>query len=377
MKAISDMLDCFRHKNFANRYPDYNPYDDKIHVLYYAPYINGTGLYRAFIPALELNKTSSHSAIIMNIMSWNYMNQDHREAPPLISELIEWANYMVLPTMFSDAYPIIEKAKAINPDLKVFMDVDDNPFVLPPVYPNKKIFDEISLKNFIGNLAAVDNVIFSTDPLYEYLYPGSGRKKIIMPNFISNSLISPSPATEEARPAKIRIGMAVTQGHYSDVNRFRPVLRELGRIRNYELINIGWNGSMIAHRNVFEKINITCLPSQPFTQYFSFINSLQLSLAIIPLNNTIEFNQYKSPQRMWEFFMHKIPVVVDENSIYPQYAKEIVATAHDEDSWINTVIELLSANDKRRGMAQDGYRHTWANACHTRENSQILTEIFP
>lgn len=80
---------------------------------------------------------------------------------------------------------------------------------------------------------------------------------------------------------------------------------------------------------------------------------------------------------MWEFFMHKIPVVVDENSIYPQYARAIVATAHDEDSWINTVIELLSANDKRRGMAQEGYRHTWANACHTRENSQILTEIFP
>src|SRR5579885_787089 len=101
-------------KNFKEKYPQYNMDDNKIHVLFLSPCLNEAGYYRMILPALELNKTDTHSAIIGHIHKWDFNKLFDDYDTPIDFRLVEWADYVVLPVMFTDAAYIIKSMREIN-----------------------------------------------------------------------------------------------------------------------------------------------------------------------------------------------------------------------------------------------------------------------
>lgn len=74
MRSIKELQERLNPKNnFVQRYNIEK--DDKIHLLYVSPRLNATGYYRMIAPALEINKTVTHRAIVTSIESYDFSSR--------------------------------------------------------------------------------------------------------------------------------------------------------------------------------------------------------------------------------------------------------------------------------------------------------------
>ena len=121
VKALYELLHC--KKSFIEKYP-MDPRDGKLHVLYVSPLLNGTGYYRMLAPMMELNKTKTHAALASSLHKWNFTKEFNDYDNPVDRRLIEWADFVVFPTILSDATYIVHSFKKIKPELQLVMDLD-------------------------------------------------------------------------------------------------------------------------------------------------------------------------------------------------------------------------------------------------------------
>ncbi len=393
MHAFHNLLHHLQQKTFADRYPNYKPSDGKIHVLYFCPYLNGTGMYRAFMHCLELNKTTAHAAIINFATDWSIQTNGALQQPEIRPELIDWAHYIVFPTVASPIEPWLKKIKEYNPKVVCYMDMDDNIEKVPAIHKSKALYDFNAITALRANIAYhFDGVIYANTNLMEYYNPfGQAGGKItaafVMPNLISidlleaNQRLSLNPnqpvIPEMPKNKKFRIGMSLTAGHYLSAKEFRPILKELGLRKDIELINFGWDGKLGSYPNPFDKINIRCIPGVPFTEYFKTLASLQLDLALIPLNNN-DFNFYKSPQKYFEYAMMGIPVIASDIEVYSDVIDngENGYILPDIYEWIDVIDSLMDDALLREKIMLDAWADVWKHHSFTDEKRNMLTKIF-
>ena len=109
MRNVKELLERLNSSlSFEEKYPELQDEAEKVHVLYVAPCMNASGYYRMIAPALELNKTKSHKAVVNQIHKWNFNKKHDEYDTPVDERLIRWADYIVFPTFFTDIQPIIE-----------------------------------------------------------------------------------------------------------------------------------------------------------------------------------------------------------------------------------------------------------------------------
>src|SRR5690606_15380363 len=136
MKNIMELYHQLNEqKSFEQRYPNYNPKDEKIHILFVAPFLNASGYYRMIAPALEINRTNTHVAILSSINKWDFNNRFDDYDTPVDVRLLKWAYYVVLPAMTTNANYIIESFSQQNNKLQFVMDLDSNLHALPKEHP--------------------------------------------------------------------------------------------------------------------------------------------------------------------------------------------------------------------------------------------------
>lgn len=388
MQTIHNFLSRMKEKTFAGRYPEYDFNDGKTHVLYFFTYANGTGFYRVVLPYLHLNETTTHSAIVANIGSWDFNNPEPIKVLP-DDKLLRWAHYVVLATLMFDVMPWVKKMKKVNPGLKFVMDIDDNPFRLPVHHPQ---FDKITNQNkinLIDNMTQMDLITSPNEKLLEFMCDRIEANTMnglpdtaIIPNLLSIHLFDEAYFKDEFQPPqnkRIKIGMIMNEVHASDVKAIQKPLQAIKKEYGdkIDLVNIGWDGKYM-NIDFFEGLDITIVPGVPFPQYFNLIRDQHFDFGIVPLGNTPEFNQYKAPQRWLEFAAFRVPVIVGDSEVYTEIANPYNSfVVNDNGKWFHYLENVIQEGViSKLAIGNNAYNKAWLNCSWNNGWIKELTEIF-
>ena len=207
MKPIIDLIQRLSLSDPELRYPEYAPADGKVHVLYMAVPFNATGLYRCILPAIMLNNTTTHCAIINDMQDWSEHNRFRSQGVPITDQLIRWAHYIIFPTVFSpneQFKKLLSEFKKLNPHAKIVIDVDDDITSISPHHPNNKRYTPAFVANVIFNMISCDYVTCTHERLCQNYsisidaWVGVLKNKpefYALPNLMSRMTIPHSPLT--------------------------------------------------------------------------------------------------------------------------------------------------------------------------------------
>ncbi len=414
MKSVLELYEQVQAEDFDKAYPLYNQENNKVKVLYVAPFLNGTGYYRMILPLLELNKTSTHSAIVTNIRKWNFAKGFDDEINQVDPDLVAWADYIVLPAMFSDIKRVNEKSgknfiqeiKQHNEDVLLVMDLDTNFHVLPKEHPGYSNLNRSThqlgdfatrKKTLLSNIAAMDVVIGATEELLNYYaakidkhYPKSKMQLDFFPNLISQFSYQNIRDIKHNEGDKIRIGMIANYSTYYDILSIKDVLSELHAKHKdkVELVLFGWNGKLSSGEKPLEGIDFTHVSSVNFADYhkngeylkgyFPSLNDLRLDIALLPMLD-IPFNKAgKSPIKYLELAAFDVPVVASNIKPYKGVIEdgENGLLAGTTEEWITKIESLIEDRNLRLEVGRSGFKNAWRNYSYTTRNLELLQDIF-
>jgi glycosyltransferase involved in cell wall biosynthesis len=414
MKNIIELYNQVQEEEFEKAYPLYHQENSKIKILYVAPFLNGTGYYRMLLPLLELNKTMTHSAIVTNIRKWNFAQGFDDSNTPIDPDLIAWADYIVLPAMFSDIRKInetsgknlIQEIKKHNEDVLLVMDLDSNFHVLPKEHPSYEKLNRAShtlgnlatrKKTLLSNIAAMDLVTGATEQLLNYYeskinkhFPNSKVTLEYLPNLISHFSYQNIKGIKRNQNDKLKIGLIGNYSTYYDILSIKEVLTEIyAKYKDkIEIILFGWNGKVSGGEQPLKEIEFTHVDSVNFVDYykddvfmkgyFSTLNDLKLDIALLPMLD-IPFNKAgKSPIKYLELSAFKIPVVASNILPYREvidYGENGLLAATKEE-WVSKVASLIENKEQRIAIGEAAFKHAYRTYCYTTRNLETLQDTF-
>ena len=388
MKNVKELYELLNGKHdFGAKYPFYREKDGKIHILYISPCINGTGYYRMIAPMLELNKTATHAALISIIHKWSFAKQFDDYDNPIDKRLIEWADYVVLPAMFSDASYIIESLNKINDDLQFVMDIDCNYHCYPKEHPNHTKITKEQLKTLLHNMAQVDILTGASVELlleYEKLITKHHLSSTVymeyQPNLISDVGIREISGIKKNESDKIRIGIIGNLSGYYDMLSIKEILIAIQKKykEKIDLIFFGWDGKLPGGKEPLKELEYGFEKSVSFLGYYDKLNDLALDIVLLPLT-TIPFNTAgKSVVKYLEASTFAIPVVASAISPYKEVIEDketgLLATTPEE--WSAKIEQLIEDTTYRHDLGKAAFKNTWRNHSYTTRNLKVLQDIF-
>ncbi len=372
---------------FDKRYPAFKKDDGKIHILFISPCLNSTGYYRMIAPALELNKTRSHSAIVSSIHKWNFNKQFEDYNNSVDEQLIRWADYVVLPHLFSDITYLIKALKAKNNHLEFVMDLDQNLHAIPKEHLDYSKITTTAKAQLLYNIAQMDMVTGASEGLLEYYdrlieqhYPNSEVAMEFIPNLVSQFGYQEAEPLNKNKTDKVRIGIVGTGATAYDTLSIIDVLKELTKKYKdkIELILFGWNGKLPHKKEPLKDIPFTYVKSVSFLDYFDQLNELHLDIALLPAKK-IPFNTHgKSFIKALEFSVYAIPVVASNLPPYNEVIenKESGFLVNAPKQWITVIEQLIEDQKLRERIGKSALKEVWRNFSYTNQTIQIYQEIF-
>lgn len=388
MKHVKELYELLNSDyEFEKKYPFYQKDDGKIHVLYIAPCINGTGCYRMVFPMLELNKTTTHAALISTLHKWSFSKQFDDYDNPIDKRLIEWADYVVLPAMFSDATYIIESLIKINDDLQFVMDIDCNYHRYPKEHPNFRKISKQQLQTLLGNISEMDILSgASVGLLAEYEqrisenYPSSNVCMEYLPNLISDFGVEEISGIKKNDTDKVRIGIIGDFSSYPDMLSLKAILLATQKkfADKVEMIFFGWDGKLPGNQEPLKELKYDFEKSVSFLNYYEKLNDLMLDFALLPLTD-IPFNHRgKSPVKYLELSAFAIPVIASNVAPYAEFIAdgETGLLASTPEEWLTKIEKLIEDKEYRHNLGKGAFKNLWQQFSYTTRNIKILQDIF-
>jgi glycosyltransferase involved in cell wall biosynthesis len=374
-------------KEFKHRYLNFNPIDKKVHVLFLMACTNEQGYYRMILPAMELNRTDTHAAIIGQIHKWNFNKQFDDYDIAIDFRLVEWADYIVVPALFSDINYIIKSMRDINSDVEFVMDVDLNYHQLPADHPDfKKINPDLKqiLQNNLSQidiLTAPNNYVLS---VYEKLAQETEEELSLYferyANLLSNFTYEEIKQIECNRGQKIRIGLIVEASQGSDVKLLEKVITTLMEKHSdkIEVVLFGWSKKVAVQHELFDKVSIAYEHPVPFQEYHSRLNSLAFDIGLLPFVNNAYNTSGKTFTRYLDFSGNMIPVIASRILPFTKIIEEgdngLLAEADEE--WIEKIEQLVFNAELRRAIGNSAFKTAWAKYSYTPQAIDRLKNIF-
>jgi len=374
-------------KDFDKRYPIYAQNDGKVHVLFISPCLNGTGYYRAIVPMLELNGTNTHVAIITDLHKWDFNEQLTDYVTPVDERLIQWADYIVLPSMLADASYLIRGWRNQNPDAQLVMDMDTNIHALPKQHFKYLKISGDQKKQLLSNLAQMDMVtgvskelLVYYDALLERYYPSSEVAMEYLPNLISRFGYQEIEPIQAKGGEKIRIGIIGTSANYYDTLSILEVLQKLDATYGdeIELVLFGWDGSLPRMKNVLDGFRFAYQKPVGLLNYFHTLHNLALDIALIPFKN-IAFNTHgKSFIRYLEFAVSGVPVIASNHVPFKRIIRhgETGFLADSTQDWLEAVGVLINQLELRERIGINALKDTWRNYSFTHDKLKAYQDVF-
>lgn len=392
---ITELENQLKSREYHVRYPQLLDKAPKTHVLFLGPYLNATGLYRSIIPYIELNKTQTHSAIINQLIPEENNKGNIKTEWNLSDEIIQWADYIVFPTVTDDLTQNIQLLRSINKKkhLQFVFDIDDNYHIDQPGQNNQTAKDV--RKNILKNMSLC-NIVTCTNSFlgnfyFQQLATLTNPPKIfLLPNYMHHNCFLNTKITEQ-KPNKIRVGIILnrTQNQFNDILLIRKNLLEMQKKhKQTELVLFGWNGRIFNNgimKDALRDVKYTYIERVPISQYFNKLVNLQLDFAIMPLLETT-FNACKSHHKLLQYAQAGIPCIVSDvlpyNEILAPEGKSIYEhgyipalrckTEEDFTKSIDFFIEKPEARKNMGDKAKEALNqyYTW----HTKPN--YLSELY-
>ena len=372
---------------FQKRYPEYQPNDGKVHILYIAPCLNGSGFYRMILPMLELNKTATHKAIISNLHKWNFFKQFEEYDNPIDKRLIEWANYIVFPPILMDASETFELFRQINPEVELMMDLDTNFHSYPKEHPNSTKITQQMKDNLLSNMAMMDLITGVSEELlnfytnvYEKHFPQKEIYMEYLPNLISNYGFQKEATIKQNASKTIRIGLIGNISTYKDVLSIKDALAEI-QVKHkdkIEIILFGWNGKLANGEEPLNNLSFDFVKSVSFLDYYRRLNELVFDFVLLPLEKSLFNVSGKSFIKYLELGAFAVPVIAAK---LPPYVHAIEQEengllASNTKEWVAHIDKLIEDKDYRYAIGRSALKNTWRNFSYTTSNLERLKEVF-
>lgn len=392
MNPLKEIYDL-QKKDYHIRYNSVlNPDNSKVHVLYIACLDNATGLYSSIIPAAELNKTSTHQAIVNQIQPYSSETQHKPFDVYINDEILSWADYICFNTVvFKDMKPDLDAIRTVNkkPNLQFVMHIDDN-YHAEKFGENKKMA-ATHRDQLLKNMSYFDIITSPSIDLintYGNLIESAGYKLPkfkFQPNLMSNDCYS-DVSINKPRPQKLQMGIMLNPTQYMDIAPMRKVLLDVNKkyADKVDIVLFGWDATKKPSGNALQGVKYTYVKPVAVMEYFKTLANLHLDFAIMPLQDN-EFNQCKSYHKLLQYSQIGVPAVVSNvkpytdllskegESIYANGNIPAVKCNNDPDQWFEKIEFMINNEGARKMMGEKANiavqeTYTW------HKNTAILTD---
>ncbi|WP_339625404.1 glycosyl transferase family 2 [uncultured Winogradskyella sp.] len=383
MRTIKELQLRLYPKNSFNERYDIEQ-DDKIHLLYVSPMLNATGYYRMIIPALEINKTDTHKAIITSIETNDFSRKLSDFVNQLDERLIAWADYIIFPPLFSDVSYLMQAIKTLNPSIQLVMDLDRNYFAIPVSIPLSRKLTTEKLKSLENNLGLMDIVTVANEAFQKFLqrFIDDRLEKAntfvqFLPSLVSRFGYEEMPPLIRNNSEKLRIGLI--KPSEEDSLSLKEVLLKINSSfkKEIEFVCLGKPHSSKEVDLLLKEIDCELHDSVSFLDYFEKLNSLQLDLVLLPAKEGL-YNRHQNSQLFLELSVFGIPVIA---SIYHP-AKlllkegETGLLASEVPEWIENIGLLIKDVKSKERLGRNALKWSWRFQSYNAKNIELLTQIF-
>ncbi len=358
--------------------------DDKIHILYVSPTLNATGYYRMIAPALEINKTDTHKAIITGIESNDFSRKLSDFVSVLDEQLITWADYIIFPALFSDVSYLLQAIKTLNPQVQLVMDVDRNYFAFPISIPLSRKLNTEKLKRFETNLGLMDMATVANKPFQKFLQkltadrlPESNVIVEFSPSLTSRFGYEEMPPLIKNDSEKIRIG--IIKPTEEDLLSHKEVLLKTRATlkKNIQFVCLGKPHSSKEGDMLLKEIDCELHDTVSFTDYFEKLNNLRLDIALLPAKEGL-FNKHQNTQLFIELSVFGVPTITSihhsAKSILIEGETGLLASETPE--WIENIELMVKDSETRTRLGRNALKWAWRFQSYNTKNLELLTEIF-
>lgn len=385
VKALYSRLNTA--KDFKSKYPDFDPADGKIHVLFLSACANEGSYYRLILPALELNRTDTHRAIISHIHKWDFNKLFDDYDNPIDYRLVQWADYVVMPVLFSDAEYIIRTMREINSDIEFVMDVDQLYHELPEYHPDIKKLTPDLKDTFLENFFKVDILTAPNSAILNYYghlaEQQSSEVELYLErynNLLSNFTFEDLGPLQRNQGEKVRIGIILDPSQAQDLRVIEQPLRTLhaSYSEKIELIVIGWSERTVYQNPVLKELKVSYERPVSFFDYHNCLNRLTLDIGLLPFANNAFNVAGKSLLRYLDFSSLMIPAVASAitplDKLITEGENGFLATTDEE--WITKLSQLIEDAELRRNIGGYAHKLAWEQHSYTPKAIQRLRSIF-
>jgi len=383
MRTIKELQNRLNLKNsFDSRYNIEQ--DDKIHLLYVSPTLNATGYYRMIAPALEINKTDAHKAIITSIETNDFSKNLSDFVNQLDERLIAWADYIIFPSLFSDINYLIQAIKTLNPSVQLVMDVDRNYFAVPISIPLSKKLTQEKLKCFESNLGLMDMVTVSNEAFQKFLQrfiddrlENKNTFVQFIPSLVSRFGYEEMPPLIRNSLQKLRIGLI--KPSEEDLLSLKEVLFKMSSSfkEKVQFVCLGKPYSSEEVDLLLKEIHCELHNSVSFLEYFEKLNSLQLDVVLLPAKEGL-YNRYQNSQLFLELSVFGIPVIASIHHPAKILIKdeETGFIASEVPEWIEVVKLFISNQELKQKMSSSVIKMAWQNHSYSFKNRNDILSVF-
>jgi hypothetical protein len=213
---------------------------------------------------------------------------------------------------------------------KLIIDIDDNLYAVPSDNPNADLARR--QKNaFEAAMRIADGVTVSV-PNLKRLYGPLNDNIHVMPNAMDFSIWD-KVKIKKNTSSKVRIGWRGAMGHKDDLEMIEPVLKQLMKDYDIEIVTLGYQPSFKTEHHEW----VGCL------DYPAKLGSLGLDIGIIPLVDS-SFNRAKSNLGYLDFSSINVPTVLSPTENQRGMAAMEAKNSYE---WYESLKSLIEDKNKR------------------------------
>ena len=374
-------------KDFKERFPGFDPDDGKIHVLFLSACSNESSYYRLILPSLELNRTDTHAAIVSNIHKWDFNKLFDDYDNPIDYRLVQWADYVVMPVLFTDVEYIIKSMRTINSDIEFVMDVDQNYHELPDYHPDYKKLHNGLKDTFLDNFFKVDILSAPNAPILNYYGRLAEEQTEELElylerygNLLSHFTFEDMQQIRRNAGERVKIGLVLDPSQAQDVKTIEQPLRTLLETHKekIELVIYGWNERTVEQHAFLKDLPVTYEKPVPFFDYHARLSSLALDIGLLPFVNNAFNNSGKPLIRFLDFSACMVPVVAPKMQLFEKLIAdgENGFIANSAEEWVEKVGLLIENAEMRRNIGAYAHKTVWEGYSYTPKAMQRLRSVF-
>jgi glycosyltransferase involved in cell wall biosynthesis len=383
MRSIKELQERLNPKNsFVQRYNIEK--DDKIHLLYVSPRLNATGYYRMIAPALEINKTVTHRAIVTSIESYDFSSRLSDFVNQLDERLITWADYVIFPPLFSDVSYLVKAIKILNTSVQLVMDIDRNYFAVPDTIPLSRKLTQEKLQYFQMNLGLMDLVTVPNKPFQSFLQrliddrlENAHTLVHHIPSLVSRYGYEEMPPIQKNETNRLRIG--IIKPTEEDLLSLKEVLFLLRKTfkDKIEIIYFGRADSSKEAAKLLKEIDSEIHTTVSFLNYFEKLNGLELDTVLLPAKEGL-YNRHQNTQLFLELSVFGIPVIASIHNTATLLIEEGETSfmASEIPEWVDLIKSFIDDDSDLKRVAKNALKSVWRNHSYNSKTLESLTEIF-